>query len=113
MWALPGGFVEVDEDLDDAAARELLEETGLDVPAALLTQLGAYGAPGRDPRKRVVTIVFWALLPDVNDPVGGSDAASCRLFTVNEALADGFELAFDHRAILAHALERARVGRGS
>ena len=78
-WALPGGFVEIDEDLPDAASRELREETGLTVPAAALTQLGAYGTPGRDPRMRVVSIVFWAYRADLDDPIGGSDAASARL----------------------------------
>jgi 8-oxo-dGTP diphosphatase len=107
-WALPGGFVETDEDLPDAASRELAEETGLDVPAAALTQLGAYGTPGRDPRMRVVSIVFWAYRADLDDPIGGSDAASSRLIAVDDALSEDMALAFDHGQILREAVEAAR-----
>lgn len=105
--ALPGGFVESEEDLADAAARELAEETGLAVPAPALTQLAAYGTPGRDPRMRVVSVVFWAAVDDLPDPVGGSDAAASRWVPVDEALGEGFELAFDHRQILTDAWEVA------
>lgn len=104
-WALPGGFVETDEDLADAASRELAEETGLNVPPATLHQLGAYGAPGRDPRMRTVSIVYWASIADPGDPVGGTDAASSSWMPVDEALDDGFSLAFDHRLILGDARE--------
>lgn len=107
-WALPGGFVETQEDLADAAARELAEETGLDVSAPSLKQLGAYGAPDRDPRMRTVSIVYWTRISDPGDPVGGSDAASSRWVAVGEALADDFELAFDHRLILSDAWDEAR-----
>jgi 8-oxo-dGTP diphosphatase len=107
-WALPGGFVEIDEDLADAASRELREETGLDVAALELNQLGAYGRPGRDPRMRVVTIVFWAYRDELDDPTGGSDAAASRLITVDDALSDDIALAFDHRQILAEAVKAAR-----
>lgn len=107
-WALPGGFVEIDEDLPVAASRELREETGLDVPASALTQLGAYGAPGRDPRMRVVSVVFWTLHLELLDPVGGSDAAASRLVPVTTALGDGFEFAFDHSEILSDAVKAAR-----
>lgn len=108
-WALPGGMVEADEDLPEAAARELAEETGLEVPALMLTQLGAYGAPGRDPRMRVVSVVFWAMVPDLADPVGGSDAASAGLVPLDQALSDDFKLAFDHDRILADALNAAGI----
>ncbi|MFP3880854.1 MAG: NUDIX domain-containing protein [Actinomycetota bacterium] len=107
-WALPGGFVETEEDLADAAARELVEETGLEVPAASLRQLGAYGAPGRDPRMRTVSVVYWARIPDPGDPVGGSDAAASSWITVEEALEENFFLAFDHRRILTDAVEASR-----
>jgi len=106
-WALPGGFVELDEDLPDAASRELAEETGLVVPPSALTQVGAYGAPGRDPRMRVVSVLHWAFVPGLTDPVGGSDAASSRLVPVEEALSDRFELAFDHPIVLRDAVAAA------
>src|SRR5205823_13507164 len=63
MWAVPGGFKRPDETLDEAARRELSEETGVDVPS-LLTQFGAYGDPGRDPRMNVVTVAYVAVLRD-------------------------------------------------
>lgn len=107
-WALPGGFVETEEGLADAAARELVEETGLQVPPGALHQLGAYGAPGRDPRMRTVSIVYWARIPDPGEPVGGSDAAASSWVPVDEALHDDFSLAFDHRLILTDAREAAR-----
>lgn len=107
-WALPGGFVETEEDLAEAAVRELVEETGLEVPAAALHQLGAYGAPGRDPRMRTVSIVYWARIPDPVEPVGGSDAAASSWIPLDEALSDDFALAFDHRRILTDAMKVSR-----
>ncbi len=106
-WALPGGFVELDEDLSDAASRELAEETGLEIPPTDLTQIGAYGAPDRDPRMRVVTVLFWALVADLADPIGSSDAAISRLIPIDAATAPGFELAFDHSVVLRDAVEAA------
>ena len=68
--ALPGGFVRPSEDLAEAAARELEEETGLYQEPAYLEQLGTYGAPDRDPRMRVVTIAYWAICSDLVEPRG-------------------------------------------
>lgn len=124
-WALPGGFVRVDEDLEAAAARELTEETGLQVQGpddpcagAHLEQLATYGDPRRDPRMRVVSVAYLVLAPDLPTPTAGGDADSVRWAPVDNLLAaDGGSgragegpapLAFDHGRILADGVERAR-----
>jgi 8-oxo-dGTP diphosphatase len=120
-WALPGGFVRVDEGLAEAAARELAEETGLRAqqPAgpgaglgAHLEQLATYGDPQRDPRMRVVSVAHLVLAPDLPAPRAGGDARSVRWAPVEELLAHegdgGPRLAFDHARILADGVERAR-----
>ncbi|MEV6878672.1 NUDIX domain-containing protein [Amycolatopsis sp. NPDC051128] len=107
--ALPGGFIDTaDEDLDTAAARELAEETGLAAERLHLEQLRAYGSPGRDPRGRVVTVCYLALMPDLPIPVAGGDARAARWEPVDAVLADGDRLAFDHRVLIADAVERAQ-----
>jgi 8-oxo-dGTP diphosphatase len=108
MWAIPGGFKRPDETLDEAAKRELAEETGVDV-ASLLTQFGAYGDPGRDPRMNVVTVAYVAVLRAVGDVVAGTDAAAAALIPVADVLNGAVELAFDHERIVRDAVERVRV----
>ena len=108
MWAIPGGFKRPDETLDEAARRELSEETGVDVPS-LLTQFGAYGDPGRDPRMNVVTVCYLAVLRDVGAIVAGTDAAHAALVAAADVLEQRAELAFDHLRIVRDAVERVRV----
>ena len=108
MWAVPGGFKRPTETLDEAAKRELQEETGVDA-ASLLTQFGAYGDPGRDPRMNVVTVGYLAVLRDVGAVVGGSDAAAAALIPVSDVLNGKIELGFDHLRIVRDAIDRVRV----
>jgi 8-oxo-dGTP diphosphatase len=107
MVALPGGFVEDDEDLDTAARRELEEETGLDTSTLHLEQLRAYGAPDRDPRHRVVSVCYLALMPDLPMPTAGGDADTARWTKVRDLDTGRFPMAFDHAHITADAVERA------
>jgi 8-oxo-dGTP diphosphatase len=108
MWAIPGGFKRPTETLDEAAKRELAEETGVDT-ANLLTQFGAYGDPGRDPRMNVVTVAYLAVLRDVGAIVAGTDAADAALVPVADVLKGTRDLAFDHLQIVRDAIERVRV----
>jgi len=108
MWAVPGGFKRPTETLDEAAKRELTEETGVDA-ASLLTQFGAYGDPERDPRMNVVTVAYLAVLRDVGAVVAGTDAADAALVPVSNVLEAKIDLAFDHLRIVRDAIERVRV----
>lgn len=107
-WALPGGFVRPDESLDDAARRELAEETGVNASSWHLEQLQSYGTPDRDPRMRVVSVAYLAFVPDLPRPNAASDANSARFWPVRDLRAgDGISLAFDHEQILADGIARA------
>ena len=108
MWAIPGGFKRPTETLDEAAKRELVEETGV-TSASLLTQFGSYGDPGRDPRMNVVTVAYLSVLREVGGIVAGTDAAAAALIPVAEALNGKVGLAFDHARIVRDAVERVRV----
>ena len=106
--ALPGGFVQPDENLEQAARRELHEETGLDGERIHLEQLATYGDPARDPRQRVVSVAYLALAPGLPVPTAGSDAAAAAWVEVDGLLRDRSRLAFDHAEILRDGLDRAR-----
>ena len=100
-WALPGGFVGIDEDLEDGARRELAEETG--VSGVYLEQLYTFGAPDRDPRERVITVAYYALIPsDRLEIRAATDAEAVGWFALDELP----DLAFDHAKIVARAQER-------
>jgi 8-oxo-dGTP diphosphatase len=107
-WALPGGFVSVDEDLEVAARRELREETAVSAGSVRLEQLATYGAPGRDPRHRTVSVAWLAVLPRPAPPVAGSDAANAAWKPADWLLGRG-RLAFDHKDILGDGVERTRA----
>jgi 8-oxo-dGTP diphosphatase len=107
-WALPGGFVEVDEDLETSARRELVEETGVSADEVRIEQLATYGAPKRDPRGRTLSVAWLAILPASSDPQAGSDASHAAWKPV-DTLLGRTRLAFDHKRILSEAVERTRA----
>ncbi len=100
FWAIPGGFMDMDETLEEAADRELQEETGLQNIA--LTQLKAYSAIDRDPRHRTVTVAFVGFLTDNQQIKAGDDARNAQWFSVNRLPS----LAFDHGQIIADAVAK-------
>ena len=100
-WALPGGFVNIDEDLEHCALRELEEETG--VTGVYLEQLYTFGAPGRDPRERIISVAYYALVPpDLMHIRAASDAREVAWFEVKKLP----PLAFDHKSIVEKAHQR-------
>jgi 8-oxo-dGTP diphosphatase len=104
MWALPGGFVHIDESLEEAAARELEEETA--VTNVFIEQLYTFGEPNRDPRTRVITVAYFALVShDDVEHQPGDDAEATGWYSM-KALPE--QLAFDHAEILDYALTRLR-----
>lgn len=100
-WAFPGGFMNIDEEASQCARRELREETGLTIDK--LYQVGAYSDPDRDPRERVISIVYLALIDERITVAGDDDASEARWFPLDELP----ELAFDHGTILRDALKLA------
>ncbi|MGD0606779.1 MAG: NUDIX domain-containing protein [Streptosporangiaceae bacterium] len=125
-WALPGGFIRADESADEAARRELAEETGVTAFTGHLEQLRTYSAPHRDPRMRVVSVAHVALAPKLPDARAGGDAAAARWWPAEDLgldsaapevlplpaevrLAEVVPLAFDHAQILTDALDRIRA----
>lgn len=98
MWAIPGGFVEDDEELEAAAMRELEEETGLRLPA--MQQLYTFGRVGRDTRFRTITITYYAFIEDTTPVLGADDATEAQWLFVKDIK----ELAFDHMEMLEMAM---------
>ena len=108
MWAVPGGFVEIDEELDDAVARELQEETGL--TGVHLEQMRAFGKCGRDPRGRQISITFTGIATEGQDKIrAGDDAAKAQWFDIEELPEN---LAFDHDQMIKCGIEKLEQNSG-
>ncbi|CAN5905105.1 hypothetical protein BH23PLA1_BH23PLA1_14510 [soil metagenome] len=104
-WALPGGFLDMDEEPEVSARRELKEETGLELPGPV-QPLGFFGAPGRDPRGRTISLVYWGTIEPPLPEVEGSDDASEAAWMPTDRPVGGY--AFDHEQIIKAALKRFR-----
>ncbi|MGM0504916.1 MAG: NUDIX domain-containing protein [Bacteroidota bacterium] len=103
MWALPGGFVDKDEDLETAAYRELKEETS--IATIHLAQLYTFGKPGRDPRGHTVSVAYTGYLTNSNQKIeAGDDAKNFQWFSVDDLP----DLAFDHQEIILYALKSSK-----
>lgn len=101
-WAFPGGFMNMDETTEEAARRELKEETGLIVDG--ISQIGTFDRVDRDPRGRVITVAYFVVIDGIREVKGGDDAAVARWFSIGNLP----ELAFDHQEIMEVALRKLR-----
>lgn len=104
-WAIPGGFLQENETVEQCAQRELKEETSLEVGEENIKQFHVFSAVDRDPRTRVLSVAFYALVK-TEQVKGGTDADDAQWFPVN--MIDTFHLAFDHKEIINMALEKLR-----
>lgn len=107
-WAFPGGFMEIDETTEEAALRELQEETGLTLSLNVIHQIGAYSKVDRDPRERVITVAYYTIIDGTAEVKGLDDAAQAKWFSIKQLP----PLAFDHEEILEKALRLASTELG-
>ncbi len=107
-WAIPGGFIGIDEELDDAVSRELFEETGL--TGVKLEQLHTFGKPGRDPRGRQITVAYLGIITEGLDRIkAGDDAENAKWFDINDLPSN---MAFDHDEVTKFAVSRLKTKLG-